>query len=313
MRTILHKVLLCLILVLCVLLKPTLAAGSAGFSLTCKGISTSRHIFSIFVMPGETVSLRLHKIKAANEIAVRSELGCTRRSAEEVVFHAPAAAGVYPCTFYRTQPSDSIRLQVFVLTPYLGTEKLEGYQIGFYPSRVMQTLTHHAMPTGFIRVTKEMESVYLSPHFQVAQFLCKQPGDHPKFLCLQEKLLHKLELIIDHLALKGFDCPTLAILSGFRTPAYNKAIGNVPYSWHCWGGAADIFVDRDGNGNMDDLNRDGRCDLLDAEQLRDWIEAWSREPVFASLLGGLARYRRTHSHGPFVHVDVRGSAASWGE
>jgi len=311
MRSILNKVLLSLILLLWVPREPALAAGSAGFSLTCKGISTSRHIFSIFVMPGETVSLRLHRIKAGGEIAVRSELGCTRRSAEEVVFHAPAAPGVYPCTFYRTQPSDSIRLQVFVLTPYVGAEKLEGYQIGSYPSRVMQTLTHHATPAGFIRVTKEMESMRLSPHFQVGQFLCKQPGDYPKYLYVQEKLLHKLELILDHLALKGFVCPTLAILSGFRTPAYNKAIGNVPYSWHCWGGAADIFVDRD--GTMDDLNRDGRCDLVDAEQLRAWIEAWSREPVFASLLGGLARYRRTHSHGPFVHVDVRGSAASWGD
>jgi len=290
-----------------------MAGGSAGFSLTCKGINTSRRIFSIFVMPGETVSLRLHKSKAEDEIQMRSELCCTRRSVDEVVFHAPAAPGVYPCTFYRAQPPDSIQLQVFVLTPYDGTEQLEGCQIGFYPSRVMQTLTHHKTPAGFIRVTKEMACMHLSPHFQVAQFLCKQPGDDPKFLCLQETLLHKLELILDHLALQGCVCPTLAILSGFRTPAYNKAIGNVPYSWHCWGGAADIFVDRDGNGHMDDLNRDGRCDLLDAEQLRDWIEAWSREPVFASLLGGLARYRRTHSHGPFVHVDVRGSAASWGE
>lgn len=313
MRSIPNKVLLCLILLLTVPRQTALAAGSAGFLLTCKGISTSRHIFSVFVMPGETVSLRLHTIKAGDEIAVRSELGCTRRSAEEIVFNAPAAAGVYPCTFYRTQPPDSIRLQVFVLTPYLGMEKLENYQLGSYPSRVMQTLTHHATPAGFIRVTQEMESMRLSPHFQLGQFLCKQPGDFPKYLYVQEKLLHKLELIIDHLALKGFVCPTLAILSGFRTPAYNKAIGNVPYSWHCWGGAADIFVDRDGNGTMDDLNRDGHCDLVDAEQLRDWIEAWSREPVFASLLGGLARYRRTHSHGPFVHVDVRGSAASWGE
>jgi hypothetical protein len=71
-------------------------------------------------------------------------------------------------------------------------------------------------------------------------------------------------------------------------------------------------VDRDGNGTMDDLNRDGRCDLVDAEQLRagSWPGAENR---FSPRFGRLARYRRTHSHGPFVHVDVRGSAASWGD
>jgi acetyl-CoA carboxylase carboxyltransferase component len=45
------------------------------------------------------------------------------------------------------------------------------------------------------------------------------------------------------------------VMSGYRTPFYNAAIGNVPYSRHVWGGAADIYIDdapRD--GEMDDLN-----------------------------------------------------------
>jgi hypothetical protein len=30
------------------------------------------------------------------------------------------------------------------------------------------------------------------------------------------------------------------------------------------------------------------------------------------MTGGLARYRETGSHGPFVHVDVRGIFTRWG-
>jgi hypothetical protein len=93
-----------------------------------------------------------------------------------------------------------------VLTPYVGAEKLEGYQIGSYPSRVMQTLTHHATPAGFIRVTKEMESMRLSP-IPGGPVSLQAAGDYPKYLYVQEKLLHKLELILDHLALKGLSAP----------------------------------------------------------------------------------------------------------
>jgi hypothetical protein len=51
------------------------------------------------------------------------------------------------------------------------------------------------------------------------------------------------------------------VMSGFRTPRYNKSGGNTGgranLSRHMYGDASDIFVDNDGNGTMDDLNRDG--------------------------------------------------------
>jgi hypothetical protein len=31
-----------------------------------------------------------------------------------------------------------------------------------------------------------------------------------------------------------------------------------------------------------------------------------------NLVGGLGIYRSTENHGPFVHVDVRGTIARWG-
>ncbi|MCG6988905.1 MAG: hypothetical protein LJF06_12095 [Gemmatimonadetes bacterium] len=99
-------------------------------------------------------------------------------------------------------------------------------------------------------------------------------------------------------------------MSGFRTPAYNAAIGNqTVYSRHLWGDAAAVYVDADGNGVMDDLNGDGRSDVQDARVLAGWIDQAVRKVPLVP--GGLAAYRRTAAHGPFVHVDARGFRARW--
>ena len=52
-----------------------------------------------------------------------------------------------------------------------------------------------------------------------------------------------MELILQRLNAKGYRCDSFHVMSGYRTPYYNKAIGNVKYSRHIYGGAADIFID----------------------------------------------------------------------
>ena len=42
----------------------------------------------------------------------------------------------------------------------------------------------------------------------------------------------------------GFHVDTLHVMSAYRTPYYNHAIGDVLYSMHQCGSAADIFIDR---------------------------------------------------------------------
>jgi hypothetical protein len=101
-------------------------------------------------------------------------------------------------------------------------------------------------------------------------------------------------------------------MSGYRTPAYNRSLGNVRYSRHLYGDAADILVDSDGDGVMDDLNRDGTVDGNDATTLAAWVEDLWATAEFASCPGGLGIYGGTAEHGPFVHVDLRGKKARWG-
>ena len=54
-------------------------------------------------------------------------------------------------------------------------------------------------------------------------------------------------------------------MSAYRTPFYNRAIGDCRYSMHQWGSAADIYVDPKDMNRMEDLNRDGRIDVSDSK------------------------------------------------
>jgi uncharacterized protein YcbK (DUF882 family) len=104
----------------------------------------------------------------------------------------------------------------------------------------------------------------------------------------------------------------MQVMSGFRTPQYNGGGGNgrSGVSRHMYGDAADVFVDNDQNGRMDDLNGDGRVDHRDAQVILEAVERVERRhPRFA---GGGGVYRANAAHGPFAHIDVRGWRARWG-
>jgi hypothetical protein len=135
----------------------------------------------------------------------------------------------------------------------------------------------------------------------------------PKFLVLKPRLLDKLELISEALAARGLPSK-LHVMSGFRSPQYNEQGvgsrgGRAAMSRHMYGDAADVFVDGDGNGIMDDLNHDGRSSYDDAQVLFKVAE--SVEAAHPDLVGGLSPYRASKAHGPFVHVDARGTRARW--
>jgi uncharacterized protein YcbK (DUF882 family) len=61
---------------------------------------------------------------------------------------------------------------------------------------------------------------------------------------------------------------------------------------------------------MSDLNRDGRVDTRDAKVLAQAAE--NVERAHPDLTGGVGIYKATSAHGPFVHIDVRGTKARWG-
>lgn len=199
-------------------------------------------------------------------------------------------------------------------------EKLDGrigaYRIGYWPAEQGQPLGgSYGNPTGFIEVTPDNMDTPVSQHFRLRDFLTHdQEATWPKYLVLREDLVDKLELVIEQLELAGHPVRHMTVMSGFRTPQYNatggETGGRASLSRHMYGDAADVFVDNDGDGRMDDLNRDGRVDYRDAQVILDAAEQVERR--HPDVTGGVGVYRATSSHGPFAHVDVRGNRARWG-
>jgi uncharacterized protein YcbK (DUF882 family) len=190
-----------------------------------------------------------------------------------------------------------------------------GYRVGFWPEERGRLRSEaYENPEGFIEVTPDNQDVRVSQHFRLRDFLTHdQQSVWPKYLVLREPLLDKLELVIQNLERRGIRADGMAILSGFRTPQYNLALGDesgrARDSRHQFGDAADVIIDSDGNGRMDDLNRDGRVNFADVRIVLTAVERVERE--YPELVGGVGLYHSGGPRGPFAHIDVRGSRARW--
>jgi hypothetical protein len=281
------------------------ATVAAGFAVRYRDVTSPDRVRALTVLPSETVTLEVVDRGLGSGYVARPAAGrLVPQGARRWVWTAPLAPGLYPIHLVAPGGVDSITVQAFVLVPYdrLEGERLNGYRIGRYP---------RTPPAGFVEVTRENEDVLVSPHFRLKQFLCKQPAGSGKYVVLNERLLRTLEYVLERVNEAGYRVTTFHVMSGYRTPAYNRAIGNVRYSQHQWGAAADIFIDENGDGRMDDLNGDGRSDMRDAEVLYRLIDAAATRPEAQGLIGGLGKYPATRAHGPFVHIDVRDRRARW--
>lgn len=221
-------------------------------------------------------------------------------------------AGLRPASL---QAPDGSLLTLALLVPFQekvgGT--LQGYRVGYWPSE-RRASVHTALPVGFIEVNELTQDALLSRHFRARQFLTKDQFDTwPKYLLVDPKLLDKLELVIAQLEEMGHSAE-IRVLSGFRSPQYNqrgvcRRCRRAKDSRHMYGDAADIFIDADSNGVMDDLNGDGKVTTEDARYLARVVERV--EAAHPELVGGLGIYRARRGHGPFIHVDTRGHVARW--
>jgi uncharacterized protein YcbK (DUF882 family) len=226
-----------------------------------------------------------------------------------------AKAGVYRLAGAATAVLSNASL--IVMRPF--SAKMNGrigsYRLGSWPYEGLTPRSpSYASPKGFIEVTPENFGTRVSEHFTVGEFLTKDQREvWPKYLVLDRRLLDKLELTIAELNRMGYPVKDLSIMSGFRTPVYNErgigAGGRSAVSRHQYGDASDVYPDDDHDGRLDDLNRDGRVDLKDARILASAAEAVERKNP--QLVGGIGIYPATSAHGPFVHIDARGTRARW--
>lgn len=209
-------------------------------------------------------------------------------------------------------------LSLISLLPFGKKEggKVGSYRLGFWPAERRAARSEaYENPDGFITVTADNQDMKVSEHFRLRDFVTHdQPDVWPKYVVLREELLDKLELVIAELERTGHPVRHVRVTSGFRTPSYNALGvgrgGRARDSRHQFGDAADIMIDNDRNGRMDDLNRDGKSNSRDVRVILNAVDRIER--AYPELVGGAGIYRATRQHGPFAHIDVRGRRARWG-
>ena len=268
---------------------------------------------AIFAMPGEKIPLavtapatRLYRIDAPQG-------ALTATGPNRWTWQAPIKPGVYSVELKNPAGSGVADFSVFVMVPRTEVRGgvLNAYRIGEYPATPLKGNPIYVAPQGFIEVTKDNEDTRVSPNFRIKQFLTKQASDYPKYLVLDDRLIYLLEAIGTHLEARGWEGDDIYVMSGYRTPFYNKQLDDTKYSLHQWGRAADIFLDKDGNSVMDDFNKDKAVTRDDAVALANVLEELAKTPELSGFIGGIGIYGANAAHGPFVHVDTRPWKARW--
>ena len=205
--------------------------------------------------------------------------------------------------------------RLFMMRPFgqKRGEMLFSYRLGLWPAERWMMAENYLNPDGFVEVYSNEADTPLSAHFRLADFLTHdQQNVWPKYVVLEERLIDKLELVLREMRARGVDISRAVVLSGFRAPYYNDLRideGAARASRHQFGDAADLIIDADGNGRMDDLNRDRRLDIRDLNPIGAAVASVERQ--YPELIGGLGTYAAMGPSGPFAHIDVRGTSARW--
>ena len=121
----------------------------------------------------------------------------------------------------------------------------------------------------------------LTENFSLSEFRCKDGTDVPDELLANVTLLaENLQVLRDHIG------KPIHIISGYRSPEYNKRCGGVKKSQHLLAKAGDLVI----RG-------------MDTREVRSIILQLIKEGKMYK--GGVGLYKS------FVHYDVRGRNARW--
>lgn len=284
----------------------------------------SSRIMSVFALPGETVTFDLATYAGrprewVRRFTVESDLAVRFGESEGFILTAPEETGIYPVVFREpTAPdmpsSTPFRVHVVVMHPAgdVVDGLLNGYPVGTFPGARDGERWRFERPRGFVEITETNRNILLSDHFTLGDLDCKLEVPYPHYSAIKTSLLVKLEGVSHKMLERGLPGHHIKVMSAFRTPDYNRSIGNrTTYSRHIAGDAADVFVDANGDDRMDDLNGDGRINRRDSRVLLAVINAMDQSVEYGPLVGGASAYRANHDHGPFVHLDTRGYPARW--
>lgn len=273
------------------------------FTINVNNTELQPHMMAFIATAGEEITLSftdsLNWSLPAMNLSERST---------EFSFELPLLHGIYSVT-----ASDSSSVQEWLIMVPLDksqfrTASINSFPVGFYGDGNSR---NYLPESGFIELWPGTFESRVSTHLSLSDFLGHVDGSWPQYMVLDLRLVYKMEMVFAGVADNYSEARDIHCISGFRTPAYNAEIGNeTGFSLHLYGSAADFWIEGwPENELIDDLDRNKRIDVYDAEYIIDItreLEAAGRVAV-----GGASAYRWISTHGPFVHLDTRGSPAVW--
>jgi hypothetical protein len=243
-------------------------------------------------------------------------------------FHAPSAPGTHAIRvavrsrFRSAHASDrrwaaerqtATTATVFVCVPVPGKEihgeYLRGYRVGDYSKLP-------SVPEWFIEIPLEARSARVSPNLTLGRFASSDPPlsevHWPKYAPIPYALVDKIEALNAELRRRGLVHASIDCFCGYRTPHYNRVVHGASQSYHMLGEAMDFRVDADSDGLMDDVNRDGRVDIADAVEVGNILRRLEKSGAVATGGTGVYETVGVPGRGVALHLDTRGTKASWG-
>lgn len=290
---------------------PTGPSAGTGFGVRWGAERSTLAVNPLLAAPGQAVTLQVEN-PAGGRFALDAGAGAVQRlGAAHWRWTAPGRPGAFTLEIARGDGA-RMRFTALVTTPRRAVRggRLNGYLIGDYPQHPAGQAIYRP-PDGFIAVDARTAALPLTPRLTLGQFVCKQEASGVRYVALRERLPLALEAALDRFARAGIAAASVTVMSGYRTPHYNRQLGDTRFSRHQFGDAADVFIDQDGDGVMDDLNADGRHDIGDARLLFDIVDAAQASADWQRFTGGLSAYPPNAYHGAFVHLDTRGVKARW--
>ncbi len=280
------------------------APAQPSIALHVNGNLLSMDRLAFVVMPGDSVTLSVQNEDtgwSASEGYPSSGAGGSfgwRAPRNHGVFYIDVSSGNEVAKYSVIVPVESCRWR---------TTTLNSFPIGSYGDGN----NRDCLPDYFIELTSTSSGARISTHLTLGQFLGHVEGNYPQYMAFDLRLADKLEAVLVAVQEVYPQASDIHNISGFRTPAYNASIGNeTTESLHLYGQAADIWIESwPSNNLMDDIDRNKRVDVYDGEYLVEIVRTLEVEGKVIS--GGASAYRWIQSHGPFVHIDIRGSMAVW--
>ncbi len=285
----------------------------------------------VVMLPGSSLQVTAEADGQAGRIAVIKDGQIIREDAV-LNFTAPEKPGAFYISVAAAAGGQNRRGEICVVVPHKASARhskqggwlvrVDDRDIGEYrpasssgAAKVKDNPDSYQPPVWWIRITDMNASFEVSPGVPADDLVAPAEDTglkHTDVVPVCYPMWTAITALRNGLSARGIPGSALRVISGFRTPAYNRSIGSNAFGRHVYGDAFDFYLNLAGGDNIKaaDLNRDGKLDRRDAYPIVAVIEDLQAEGKLP--MGGIGVYNTIGGdHEVSLHFDARGHRATW--